>query len=148
MGCVFGIIGSDGRTQNSNNRNASDGGVGAPGDEVKITQPPPAEGPNRTESVSEYYSCRTLGNSFATNQQGWPSWLVAVAGDAIKDWTPRRADTFQKIDKVIINALYMYHCFSAMYYVLMGYKVIMCVLNCIAIMNALIQSKECTIFRA
>ncbi|KAK4734919.1 hypothetical protein R3W88_009180 [Solanum pinnatisectum] len=104
MGCVFGKIGSDGRTQNSNNRNASDGGVGAPGDEVKITQPPPAaveaEGPNRTESVSEYYSFRTLGNSFATNQQGWPSWLVAVAGDAIKDWTPRRADTFQKIDKI------------------------------------------------
>ncbi|KAL3374199.1 hypothetical protein AABB24_005919 [Solanum stoloniferum] len=104
MGCVFGKIGSDGRTQNSNNRNASDGGVGAPGDEVKITQPPPAaveaEGPNRTESVSEYYSFRTLGNSFATNQQGWPPWLVAVAGDAIKDWTPRRADTFQKIEKI------------------------------------------------
>ncbi|XP_006366910.1 probable serine/threonine-protein kinase At1g54610 [Solanum tuberosum] len=100
MGCVFGKIVSDGRTQNSNNRNASDGGVGAPGDEVKITQPPPAEGPNRTESVSEYYSFRTLGNSFATNQQGWPSWLVAVAGDAIKDWTPRRADTFQKIEKI------------------------------------------------
>lgn len=104
MGCVFGKIGSDGRTQNSNNRNTSDGGVGASGDEVKITQPPPlpveVEGPNRTESVSEYYSFRTLGNSFATNQQGWPSWLVAVAGDAIKDWTPRRADTFQKIEKI------------------------------------------------
>lgn len=135
MGCVFGKIGSDGRTQNSNNRNTSDGGVGASGDEVKITQPPPlpveVEGPNRTESVSEYYSFRTLGNSFATNQQGWPSWLVAVAGDAIKDWTPRRADTFQKIEKVIINASYMYNCFSAMYYVFMGYKVIMCQLCCI-----------------
>lgn len=33
-------------------------------------------------------------------QQGWPSWLMAVAGDAIRDWTPRRANTFEKLDKV------------------------------------------------
>ncbi|KAL6529615.1 Protein IMPAIRED IN BABA-INDUCED STERILITY 1 [Orobanche gracilis] len=25
---------------------------------------------------------------------GWPSWLVAVAGEAIKGWIPRKADTF------------------------------------------------------
>ncbi|KAF8392548.1 hypothetical protein HHK36_022893 [Tetracentron sinense] len=31
---------------------------------------------------------------------GWPSWLSAVAGEAIKDWTPRRADTFEKLDKI------------------------------------------------
>nr|XP_043608689.1 probable serine/threonine-protein kinase At1g54610 [Erigeron canadensis] len=31
---------------------------------------------------------------------GWPSWLCDVAGDAIKDWTPRRANTFEKIDKI------------------------------------------------
>ncbi|EOY22588.1 Kinase superfamily protein [Theobroma cacao] len=34
------------------------------------------------------------------NQQGWPSWLMAVAGDAIRDWTPRRANTFEKLDKI------------------------------------------------
>ncbi|KAK4845765.1 hypothetical protein QYF36_008807 [Acer negundo] len=34
------------------------------------------------------------------NQQGWPSWLVAVAGDAISNWTPRRASTFEKLDKI------------------------------------------------
>lgn len=33
--------------------------------------------------------------------QGWPAWLVDVAGDAIKDWKPRRANTFEKIDKVV-----------------------------------------------
>ncbi|KAH7578531.1 hypothetical protein JRO89_XS01G0394200 [Xanthoceras sorbifolium] len=33
-------------------------------------------------------------------QQGWPSWLMAVAGDAIRDWTPRRANTFEKLDKI------------------------------------------------
>ncbi|XP_057972590.1 probable serine/threonine-protein kinase At1g54610 [Malania oleifera] len=35
-----------------------------------------------------------------TNQQGWPSWLVAAAGDAIQGWTPRRANTFEKLDKI------------------------------------------------
>ncbi|THG17979.1 hypothetical protein TEA_011595 [Camellia sinensis var. sinensis] len=30
---------------------------------------------------------------------GWPSWLSDVAGEAINGWTPRRADTFEKIDK-------------------------------------------------
>lgn len=33
---------------------------------------------------------------------GWPSWLSAVAGEAINGWTPRRADTFEKLDKVML----------------------------------------------
>lgn len=33
---------------------------------------------------------------------GWPSWLAAVAGEAIKGWLPRRADSFEKLDKVCI----------------------------------------------
>lgn len=31
---------------------------------------------------------------------GWPAWLTAVAGEAIKGWLPRRADSFEKIDKI------------------------------------------------
>lgn len=31
---------------------------------------------------------------------GWPPWLTAVAGEAIKGWVPRRADSFEKLDKV------------------------------------------------
>ncbi|KAL7144538.1 hypothetical protein ABFS83_07G019400 [Erythranthe nasuta] len=31
---------------------------------------------------------------------GWPSWLSAVAGEAISGLTPRRADSFEKIDKI------------------------------------------------
>ncbi|KAJ6312885.1 hypothetical protein OIU77_014415 [Salix suchowensis] len=30
---------------------------------------------------------------------GWPSWLATVAGEAIKGWLPRRADSFEKLDK-------------------------------------------------
>lgn len=37
----------------------------------------------------------------------WPSWLTSVAGDAIKGWVPRRADSFEKLDKVSSNC-----CFS------------------------------------
>jgi cyclin-dependent kinase 12/13 len=31
---------------------------------------------------------------------GWPSWLSKVAGEAIHGLTPRRADSFHKLDKV------------------------------------------------
>ncbi|KAK9078760.1 hypothetical protein SSX86_002818 [Deinandra increscens subsp. villosa] len=31
---------------------------------------------------------------------GWPSWLAAVAGEAIEGWLPRRADTFEKLEKI------------------------------------------------
>ncbi|KAI9106924.1 hypothetical protein K1719_022452 [Acacia pycnantha] len=37
---------------------------------------------------------------YAQTPQGWPSWLMAVAGDAIRDWTPRRANTFEKLAKI------------------------------------------------
>ncbi|GFZ08968.1 protein kinase superfamily protein [Actinidia rufa] len=30
---------------------------------------------------------------------GWPAWLSDVAGEAINGWTPRRVDTFEKLDK-------------------------------------------------
>ncbi|XP_066391464.1 probable serine/threonine-protein kinase At1g54610 [Miscanthus floridulus] len=47
-----------------------------------------------------------LGGSFANKARGeqvaagWPAWLSAVAGEAIGGWTPRRADSFEKIDKI------------------------------------------------
>uniref|UniRef100_A0A5B7AB81 Protein kinase domain-containing protein n=1 Tax=Davidia involucrata TaxID=16924 RepID=A0A5B7AB81_DAVIN len=31
---------------------------------------------------------------------GWPSWLSNVLGEAIDGWLPRRADSFEKIDKI------------------------------------------------
>ncbi|XP_010250585.1 PREDICTED: probable serine/threonine-protein kinase At1g54610 isoform X1 [Nelumbo nucifera] len=34
------------------------------------------------------------------NQHEWPAWLAEVAGEAIEGFTPRRADTFEKIDKI------------------------------------------------
>jgi hypothetical protein len=34
---------------------------------------------------------------------GWPSWLTSVAGEVVHGWLPRRADTFERLDKVIIH---------------------------------------------
>ncbi|CAK9147311.1 unnamed protein product [Ilex paraguariensis] len=31
---------------------------------------------------------------------GWPSWPTAVAGQAITGWVPRKADSFEKLDKI------------------------------------------------
>ncbi|KAL5217288.1 hypothetical protein ABZP36_017972 [Zizania latifolia] len=46
------------------------------------------------------------GRNFANRARGeqvaagWPAWLSAVVGEAIDGWTPRRADSFEKIDKI------------------------------------------------
>ena len=39
---------------------------------------------------------------------GWPCWLVAVAGEAIRGWVPRRADSFEKLDKVCSYFILLY----------------------------------------
>ncbi|CAL9187438.1 unnamed protein product [Musa hybrid cultivar] len=31
---------------------------------------------------------------------GWPSWLIAAAGEALNGWQPRRASSFEKLDKI------------------------------------------------
>ncbi|KAK4755475.1 hypothetical protein SAY87_009232 [Trapa incisa] len=31
---------------------------------------------------------------------GWPSWLTEICGEALRGWVPRRANTFEKIDKI------------------------------------------------
>ena len=45
---------------------------------------------------------------------GWPSWLTAVAGEAVKGWLPRRADSFEKLHKV--NPLALHHHFFSFAY--------------------------------
>lgn len=31
---------------------------------------------------------------------GWPAWLISVAPEAVNGWLPRRADSFEKLNKV------------------------------------------------
>ncbi|CAN6306641.1 unnamed protein product [Urochloa humidicola] len=66
----------------------------------------PAEKPARRERRSRSSRRAPGGGSFANRARGeqvaagWPAWLSAVAGEAIDGWTPRRADSFEKIDKI------------------------------------------------
>lgn len=36
------------------------------------------------------------------NAAGWPPWLTGTAAEAIQGWIPLKADSFQKLEKVII----------------------------------------------
>ncbi|CAN8294618.1 unnamed protein product [Cochlearia groenlandica] len=41
-----------------------------------------------------------IGERGAQVMAGWPSWLAAVAGEAINGWIPRKADSFEKLEKI------------------------------------------------
>lgn len=34
---------------------------------------------------------------------GWPRWLTEVAAEAVRGWQPRRAESFEKLDKVTLT---------------------------------------------
>ncbi|KAK7843109.1 putative serine/threonine-protein kinase [Quercus suber] len=53
----------------------------------------------RHSEVSKIISTPQSGKG-EQSAAGWPSWLTAVAGEAIKGWVPRRAESFEKLDKV------------------------------------------------
>ncbi|KAL0732551.1 hypothetical protein Bca4012_008760 [Brassica carinata] len=40
------------------------------------------------------------GERGAQIMAGWPSWLASVAGEAINGWIPRKADSFEKLEKI------------------------------------------------
>ncbi|KAF8110085.1 hypothetical protein N665_0088s0096 [Sinapis alba] len=48
---------------------------------------------NRISSVSN-------GERGAQVVAGWPSWLAGVAGEAINGWIPRKADSFERMEKI------------------------------------------------
>ncbi|KAL5210225.1 hypothetical protein ABZP36_005848 [Zizania latifolia] len=80
----------------------------------KAEQPPeaaaegekPARRERRARSSRSAAEAARPGGSFANRARGeqvaagWPAWLSAVVGEAIDGWTPRRADSFEKIDKI------------------------------------------------
>lgn len=65
---------------------------------------PSNEDNKKSAKTSALKACRILsltsGQKGAHVIAGWPSWLTAVAGEAINGWVPRRADSFEKLEKV------------------------------------------------
>ncbi|CAK9186934.1 unnamed protein product [Ilex paraguariensis] len=108
MGCVLGTSGSRDTHRRSSRTTQSSRSIqepavsvtdgvrvrndGAVRDREKIRHSSDFPPTDRQKFKPEY--------SLKTNQQGWPSWLSTVLGDAIKDWTPRKANTFEKLDKI------------------------------------------------
>ncbi|KAI3455084.1 hypothetical protein Pfo_011747 [Paulownia fortunei] len=67
--------------------------------EQKIEEVPAAAGRRRSlPAAAPEFRLRT--GVAAAAAERWPSWLVDVAGNVIKDWKPRRANTFEKLDKI------------------------------------------------
>lgn len=42
---------------------------------------------------------------------GWPSWLSEICGEALNGWLPRKADSFDKIEKVRAFLFLHFICF-------------------------------------
>lgn len=53
---------------------------------------------SRTNPKPSNFPKHTLGEQVAA---GWPSWLSDICGEALSGWIPRKANTFEKIDKVL-----------------------------------------------
>ncbi|PKU80339.1 probable serine/threonine-protein kinase At1g54610 [Dendrobium catenatum] len=70
---------------------AGDGGAAQ--EELAQVKPARPRRRSRTGSIPG----QAVGEQVAA---GWPQWLSEVAGEAIKGWTPRRADSFEKLAKI------------------------------------------------
>jgi len=122
MGCVFGreVAASDGESQARREKvpvKSEEVGVHQNGEPKKETQlqqqhQQNVEGNHRQRGARRRSSKpnprlsnppkNVHGEQVAA---GWPSWLSAVAGEAINGWTPRRADSFEKLDKVFLLSM-------------------------------------------
>ncbi|XP_072998272.1 probable serine/threonine-protein kinase At1g54610 [Typha latifolia] len=116
MGCAFGRPASPApsSTSRGEKNQAADTGrklraaltkietatVAGAGGEAKVEVGEPPERPRRRRRPDPRLSNppgHVRGEQVAA---GWPQWLSTVAGEAIKGWTPRRADSFEKINKI------------------------------------------------
>lgn len=55
-----------------------------------------------TDEEKPNYLIPDVPNGFQAEHvaAGWPAWLTAVAGEAVKGWLPRKSDSFEKLNKI------------------------------------------------
>ncbi|XP_042012606.1 probable serine/threonine-protein kinase At1g54610 [Salvia splendens] len=90
MGCVHGKGAASHSSNTRQNRKSN-----KRREELTIEEAPAAA--DRPVVVPEF---RLRIGADAAATEAWPPWLVAVAGDEIKGWKPRLANTFDKIAKI------------------------------------------------
>ncbi|KAJ4850147.1 hypothetical protein Tsubulata_000627 [Turnera subulata] len=100
MGCVLGKAGNSRRGDRSSGEPASSAVVGRKKEAGAVQRQKASAHTGDFSLTTAADRRRPRAELCLTNQQGWPAWLMAVAGDAIGDWTPRRANTFEKLDKI------------------------------------------------
>ncbi|KAF5730983.1 serine/threonine-protein kinase [Tripterygium wilfordii] len=110
MGCVFGKPSDEDRRSPPRSRSLGESSITvADGrvDAVRVRKEAIGRQRQRTKQSTESSANisapefrKPRPGYYLETQQGWPSWLLAVAGDAIGEWTPRRANTFEKLDKI------------------------------------------------
>ncbi|XP_057767558.1 probable serine/threonine-protein kinase At1g54610 [Salvia miltiorrhiza] len=89
-------LGDERRDSGTAGSGAAANGGSERGKEKKIVEVPAAAASTAAAPPLEF----RLKRGVSTGGEGWPSWLSDVAGHALKDWKPRRASTFEKIDKI------------------------------------------------
>ncbi|XAR67861.1 Cyclin-dependent kinase [Bertholletia excelsa] len=104
MGCVLSTTGAGRRSAGDSHprRGAKPRSEAGTGDAVRVRKEA-VDGDGDTRRTNDNLAPERLNPKplyVLKTSQGWPSWLCDVAGDAIKDWTPRRANTFEKLDKI------------------------------------------------
>lgn len=90
------------KVETNNSVEVRDGGTAAQKEKKSDgaqTQRPPKEERRRSKPNQRLSNVpkHTRGEQAAV---GWPTWLTDACGEALSGWIPRRADTFEKIDKI------------------------------------------------
>ncbi|KAJ4823107.1 hypothetical protein Tsubulata_017606 [Turnera subulata] len=69
--------------------------------EVVDASHPPTEA-KKVENFDAHPGVGRVPNSLEAEQiaAGWPSWLASSAAEAIRGWVPRRANTFEKLERI------------------------------------------------
>lgn len=106
MGCVFGK-GASKRREEVKVESAEEEGAVQNGGNVKEGGEEEKSKPSKRERKRSSKPNPRLSNppNHVHGEQvaaGWPSWLSKVAGEAINGLIPRRADTFEKLNKVVL----------------------------------------------
>jgi hypothetical protein len=74
-------------------------------EKVKDEVEEPGKAAIAVAAASRSFRLRSLRKSLEGEQvaAGWPPWLSAVAAEAIQGWIPLKADSFQKLEKVLCS---------------------------------------------
>lgn len=108
MGCVLGKEDRRATRREVRQRSSADAAVTVAGDASVVVKETVGEREKARRHTGDFPAPERRRFKMETNRQGWPTWLMDVAGDAIRDWTPRRANTFEKLDKVMSILLFLF----------------------------------------